>query len=98
VPDAGQSAGDAGLSAGGEPGPGAGDAGSSAGDAGVSAGDAARRIGVAVTTIRTWDRRYGLGPTYREPGRHRETREDAPNASASANPTGVGSLCAYSRK
>lgn len=47
------------------------DAGQSTGDAGLSAGEAARRIGVAVTTIRTWDRRYGLGPTYREPGRHR---------------------------
>jgi MerR family transcriptional regulator, light-induced transcriptional regulator len=47
----------------------------SAGDASVSAGDAARRIGVAVTTIRTWDRRYGLGPTYREPGRHRRYSE-----------------------
>jgi DNA-binding transcriptional MerR regulator len=40
-------------------------------DAGLSAGEAARRIGVAATTIRTWDRRYGLGPSYREPGRHR---------------------------
>jgi DNA-binding transcriptional MerR regulator len=60
VPDAGQSAGDAGLSA---------------GDAGLSAGEAARRIGVAVTTIRTWDRRYGLGPSHREPGRHRRYSE-----------------------
>jgi MerR family transcriptional regulator, light-induced transcriptional regulator len=46
------------------------------GDAGLSAGDAARRIGVAVTTLRTWDRRYGLGPSYREPGRHRRYDED----------------------
>src|ERR1700759_4444628 len=44
-------------------------------DAGLSAGEAARRIGVAVTTIRTWDRRYGLGPSYREPGRHRRYSE-----------------------
>ena len=44
-------------------------------DAGLSAGEAARRIGVAVTTIRTWDRRYDLGPTYREPGRHRRYSE-----------------------
>ena len=44
-------------------------------DAGLSAGEAARRIGVAVTTIRTWDRRYGLGPSYREPGRHRRYNE-----------------------
>ncbi len=40
-------------------------------ETGLSAGEAARRIGVAVTTVRTWDRRYGLGPSYREPGRHR---------------------------
>ena len=40
-------------------------------ETGLSAGEAARRIGVAATTIRTWDRRYGLGPSYREPGRHR---------------------------
>jgi len=60
VPDAGQSAEAAGLSA---------------EAAGLSAGEAARRIGVAVTTIRTWDRRYGLGPTYREPGRHRRYSE-----------------------
>lgn len=40
-------------------------------DTGLSAGEAARRVGVAVTTIRTWDRRYGLGPSHREPGRHR---------------------------
>lgn len=44
-------------------------------DAGLSAGEAARRIGVAVTTIRTWDRRYGLGPSRREPGRHRRYSE-----------------------
>jgi DNA-binding transcriptional MerR regulator len=40
-------------------------------DAGLSAGEVARRLGVAVTTVRTWDRRYGLGPSHREPGRHR---------------------------
>src|SRR5262245_61301382 len=39
--------------------------------AGLSAGEVARRLGVAVTTVRTWDRRYGLGPARREPGRHR---------------------------
>jgi MerR family transcriptional regulator, light-induced transcriptional regulator len=51
------------------------DAALSAENAGLSAGEAARRIGVAVTTIRTWDRRYGLGPSYREPGRHRRYSE-----------------------
>jgi MerR family transcriptional regulator, light-induced transcriptional regulator len=44
-------------------------------DTGLSAGEAARRIGVAVTTIRTWDRRYGLGPSHRDPGRHRRYSE-----------------------
>jgi DNA-binding transcriptional MerR regulator len=44
-------------------------------DAGLSAGEAARRIGVAATTIRTWDRRYGLGPSRRESGRHRRYGE-----------------------
>jgi hypothetical protein len=32
---------------------------------------AARRIGVAPGTLRTWDRRYGLGPTGHAHGRHR---------------------------
>jgi DNA-binding transcriptional MerR regulator len=51
------------------------DGGLSAATAGLSAGEAARRLGVAVTTIRTWDRRYGLGPSHREPGRHRRYSE-----------------------
>ncbi len=42
---------------------------------GLSAGQVARRLGVAVTTIRTWDRRYGLGPARREQGRHRRYDE-----------------------
>ncbi|WP_408004770.1 MerR family transcriptional regulator, partial [Pseudonocardia lacus] len=32
---------------------------------------AARRLGVAPATLRTWDRRYGLGPSGHSPGRHR---------------------------
>ncbi|MCO1654909.1 MerR family transcriptional regulator [Pseudonocardia sp. S2-4] len=32
---------------------------------------AARRLGVAPATLRTWDRRYGLGPSDHSPGRHR---------------------------
>ena len=39
--------------------------------AGLSTGAVARRLGVAPTTLRSWDRRYGLGPTVREGGRHR---------------------------
>jgi len=31
----------------------------------------ARRIGVAPATLRTWDRRYGLGPTLHQAGSHR---------------------------
>jgi DNA-binding transcriptional MerR regulator len=31
----------------------------------------ARRLGVAPGTLRTWDRRYGLGPTSHESGEHR---------------------------
>ncbi len=44
---------------------------------GLSAGAAARRLGVAVTTLRTWHQRYGLGPSRHEPGHHRRyTLED----------------------
>src|SRR5699024_6784005 len=31
----------------------------------------ARELGIAAATLRTWDRRYGLGPTEREAGAHR---------------------------
>ena len=31
----------------------------------------ARRLGVAPSTLRTWDRRYGLGPSSHEAGEHR---------------------------
>ncbi|PJE97024.1 transcriptional regulator [Streptomyces carminius] len=39
--------------------------------AGLSTGAVARRLGVSPTTLRSWDRRYGLGPTVRADGRHR---------------------------
>lgn len=32
---------------------------------------AARRLGIAPATLRTWDRRYGLGPREHHPGQHR---------------------------
>jgi hypothetical protein len=32
---------------------------------------AARRLGIAPATLRTWDRRYGIGPDDHTPGRHR---------------------------
>jgi DNA-binding transcriptional MerR regulator len=38
---------------------------------GLTTGEVARRLGVAPTTIRSWDRRYGLGPAARDGGRHR---------------------------
>jgi hypothetical protein len=40
-------------------------------DDGLSAGTVARRLGVAVTTLRTWHQRYGLGPTRHTQGQHR---------------------------
>ncbi|MFE1070063.1 MerR family transcriptional regulator [Streptomyces sp. NPDC058783] len=44
---------------------------------GLTTGEVARRLGVAPTTVRTWDRRYGLGPDGHTDGRHRRwTAED----------------------
>jgi DNA-binding transcriptional MerR regulator len=46
-------------------------------DDGLTAGAVARRLGVAVTTLRTWHQRYGLGPSEHVPGHHRRyTTED----------------------
>lgn len=41
------------------------------GELSVSVAVAARRLGVAPATLRTWDRRYGLGPSQRHGGTHR---------------------------
>ncbi|GGQ08255.1 MerR family transcriptional regulator [Streptomyces roseolilacinus] len=38
---------------------------------GLTTGEVARRLGVAPTTVRSWDRRYGLGPDAHTGGRHR---------------------------
>lgn len=38
---------------------------------GVTVAAVARRLGVAPATLRTWDRRYGLGPTQHAAGAHR---------------------------
>ncbi|MFB8384830.1 MerR family transcriptional regulator [Streptomyces rubiginosohelvolus] len=38
---------------------------------GLTTGEVARRLGVAPTTIRTWDRRYGIGPATHVDGSHR---------------------------
>jgi hypothetical protein len=37
---------------------------------------AARRLGIAPATLRTWDRRYGIGPDDHTPGRHRRYSGD----------------------
>ncbi|MFF5638068.1 MerR family transcriptional regulator [Streptomyces sp. NPDC012825] len=38
---------------------------------GLTTGTVARRLGVSPTTLRSWDRRYGMGPAARQDGRHR---------------------------
>ena len=38
---------------------------------GLTVASVARRLGVAPATLRTWDRRYGLGPSERSSGTHR---------------------------
>ncbi|MFJ5970557.1 MerR family transcriptional regulator [Streptomyces sp. NPDC093060] len=37
----------------------------------MTSGALARRLGVSPTTLRSWDRRYGIGPAVRADGRHR---------------------------
>ncbi|MEU9001432.1 MerR family transcriptional regulator [Streptomyces sp. NPDC048551] len=37
----------------------------------LSTGAVARRLGVSPTTLRSWERRYAIGPARREDGRHR---------------------------
>ena len=46
--------------------------GSHTGEPLLSVAAVARRLGVAPATLRTWDRRYGLGPTGHTTGRHRK--------------------------
>lgn len=43
---------------------------------GLSVAAVARRLGVAPGTLRTWDRRYGLGPSERTAGTHRKYSRD----------------------
>ncbi|MEU3302174.1 MerR family transcriptional regulator [Streptomyces sp. NPDC006678] len=38
---------------------------------GLTTGEVARRLGVAPTTVRSWDRRYGVGPDLHTGGKHR---------------------------
>ncbi len=42
----------------------------------LSVAAVARRLGIAPATLRTWDRRYGIGPTDHQPGRHRRYSPD----------------------
>lgn len=42
-----------------------------ANEATLSVATVARRLGVSPTTLRTWDRRHGLGPSHHEAGTHR---------------------------
>ncbi len=42
-----------------------------AADPGLTVAAVARRMGVAPATLRTWDRRYGIGPSGHRPGAHR---------------------------
>ncbi|PBC75456.1 B12 binding protein [Streptomyces sp. TLI_235] len=39
--------------------------------ASLTTGGVARRLGVSPTTVRSWERRYGIGPALREAGHHR---------------------------
>jgi DNA-binding transcriptional MerR regulator len=45
-------------------------------DLGLTVAAVARRLGVAPATLRTWDRRYGLGPTEHNAGDHRRYSQD----------------------
>lgn len=51
-------------------------AGGAVDGAGLTSGTVARRLGVSPTTLRSWDRRYGLGPARRSEGRHRRWSPD----------------------
>jgi hypothetical protein len=43
----------------------------SSGEPRLTVAAAARRLGIAPATLRTWERRYGIGPSEHAPGRHR---------------------------
>ncbi len=43
---------------------------------GLSPGAVSRRLGIAVTTLRTWHQRYGLGPSGHAHGSHRRYNEE----------------------
>lgn len=43
---------------------------------GITVSEVAHRLGVAPATLRTWDRRYGLGPSTHEAGEHRRYSDE----------------------
>ncbi|WP_404193803.1 MerR family transcriptional regulator [Streptomyces tauricus] len=58
---------------------------------GMTTGGLARRLGVSPTTLRSWDRRYGLGPAVRADGRHRRwTPQDVAVLEAMCRLTSAG--------
>lgn len=60
-------------------------------ESGFSAGEVARRLGVAITTVRTWHQRYGLGPSRHAPGQHRRyTEQDLARLDVMARLTAQG--------
>ena len=42
----------------------------------LSVAAVARKLGIAPATLRTWDRRYGIGPAHHAPGKHRRYSAD----------------------
>ncbi|WHT16262.1 MerR family transcriptional regulator [Crossiella sp. CA-258035] len=55
----------------------------------------AQRLGVSAITLRTWERRYGLGPGDRQPGKHRRyTEEDVRRLRRMVELTGQGMAAA----
>lgn len=57
----------------------------------LTVGAVASQLGVAVPTLRSWDRRYGLGPSQHDPGRHRRyTSQDLARLRRMITLTGEG--------
>ncbi|MEV4299879.1 MerR family transcriptional regulator [Microbispora rosea] len=54
-----------------EGGPGAGENAAAGEEPGYGIGAVSRRLGVPASTLRTWNLRYGIGPSRRSPGGHR---------------------------
>ncbi|MFF4019966.1 MerR family transcriptional regulator [Streptomyces sp. NPDC001843] len=59
--------------------------------AAMTTGALARRLGVSPTTLRSWDRRYGIGPAVHAEGRHRRwTQRDVALLEAMCRLTSAG--------